>query len=418
MSAVPASAPTALHGLRQSWVVIGAGVGAALHLAKLIPALPVLQEALGLSWVQAGFLLSTVQLAGMCAGLGVGLVAQRIGLRQSMLNGLVILVLASSMGAMVHSVHWLLLLRALEGVGFLLVVTPAPGLLRRLLPAQEFGKMLGVWGAYMPLATALALLIGPFFIQIWGWPALWCGLGLVSAAQVLLVYLGVPSDHSTLEADSIAPRQAFVAALTALARLTLTRPGPWLLGGCFAVYSGQWLAVMGFLPSIYSQSGVAPGHIALLTALVAAGNMVGNIAAGRWLSHGTAPPNLLRWGYGVMALATLLAFSDVLALLPEAANQTLRYLAVLTFSVVGGLVPGTLFYLSVRLAPSDATVSTTVGWMQQCSALGQFVGPPLVALVASLAGGWHLTWLVTAVCAALGVIFSVGIQRLLANAQS
>ena len=63
-----------------------------------------------------------------------------------------------------------------------------------------------------------------------------------------------------------------------------------------------------------------------------------------------------------------------------AAVAIARYAGVLLFSAVGGLVPGTLFSLGVRVAPDESTVSTTVGWMQQCSALGQFAGPPLAGL--------------------------------------
>ena len=69
-------------------LVILAGVCAALHVGKLPPALPVLRDALGVSLLQAGFLLSMVQLAGMTLGLAVGLTADSFGLRRSMLLGL------------------------------------------------------------------------------------------------------------------------------------------------------------------------------------------------------------------------------------------------------------------------------------------------------------------------------------------
>jgi MFS transporter, CP family, cyanate transporter len=85
---------------------------------------------------------------------------------------------------------------------------------------------------------------------------------------------------------------------------------------------------------------------------------------------------------------------------------------VLLFSMLGGLIPATLFALAVRLAPSEATISSTVGWVQQWSALGQFAGPPLVAWIASRAGGWHWTWLVTGAVSLLGLLLS----RLLARA--
>ncbi|MEO5738953.1 MAG: MFS transporter, partial [Variovorax sp.] len=81
--------------------VIAAGVGVALHLGKLPPAVPALQVSLGLTLVEAGFMLSLVQLAGMTLGLAVGLAADTIGLRRSMLIGLSIVTLASLLGGLV-----------------------------------------------------------------------------------------------------------------------------------------------------------------------------------------------------------------------------------------------------------------------------------------------------------------------------
>jgi MFS transporter, CP family, cyanate transporter len=89
-----------------------------------------------------------------------------------------------------------------------------------------------------------------------------------------------------------------------------------------------------------------------------------------------------------------------------------RYVAVLLFSMLGGMIPATLFSLAVRLAPSEATISSTVGWVQQWSACGQFVGPPLVAWIASRMGGWHWTWVATGAVSLLGLLLS----RLLARA--
>jgi CP family cyanate transporter-like MFS transporter len=56
---------------------------------------------------------------------------------------------------------WLLVLRAVEGIGFLLAVMPGPGLIRALTPPGADKAALGLWGAYMPLGVALALLLGP-----------------------------------------------------------------------------------------------------------------------------------------------------------------------------------------------------------------------------------------------------------------
>ncbi|HEX6721914.1 MAG TPA: MFS transporter, partial [Burkholderiaceae bacterium] len=75
-----AGTDTRTHGVDPALVVILAGVSAALHVGKLPPAIPTLQQVLGLSLLQAAFLLSMVQGAGMCAGVAFGALADALGL--------------------------------------------------------------------------------------------------------------------------------------------------------------------------------------------------------------------------------------------------------------------------------------------------------------------------------------------------
>ena len=383
-------------------LVILAGVVAALHVGKLPPAIPVLREALGLTLVQAGFLLSLVQLAGMAVGVIFGVVADGLGSRRSMTLGLVVLAIASALGSLSQGVAPLMLLRATEGFGFLLVVLPAPGLVRALVAPQRVSAMLGLWGAYMPFATALALLGGPLAIATIGWRGWWGMLAALSGAMALGLRHAVPPDLRPAAGGSPLP---------SFARLhrTLAAPGPWLVAVSFAMYSGQWLAVIGFLPSIYLQSGVAGAVAGALTAAVAAVNMVGNIGSGRLLQRGVAPSRLLAIGFATMGLSATAAFAGSA---DAGLAPALRYAAVLLFSSVGGLIPATLFAQAVRLAPSEDTLATTVGWVQQWSALGQFAGPPLVAAVASSTGGWQWTWVVTGACSIAGLLLTAGLRRL------
>jgi MFS transporter, CP family, cyanate transporter len=391
------------QGVAPALIVILGGVCAALHVGKLPPAISALQQAFGMTLVQAGFLLSLVQLAGMSAGLAFGAMADGLGLKRSMLLGLALLALASALGARVQGIEPLLALRALEGFGFLLVVLPAPGLVRSLVEPERVSAMIGLWGAYMPLATALALLFGPLAIAAIGWRGWWETLAALSAAMAMWLHHAVPADARAAAAAS--PSLPWLARL----RLTLSAPGPWLIALAFAMYSGQWLAVIGFLPSIYVQSGIAGAIAGVLTAAVAAANMAGNIGSGRLLQRGVAPSRLLTIGFATMGLAATASFAGGgdAGLAPA-----LRYGAVLLFSGVGGLIPATLFALAVRLAPSEGTLATTVGWVQQWSALGQFAGPPLVAAVASAAGGWQWTWVATGACSVARLVLTVGLNRL------
>ena len=438
--------------------VVLAGVSAALHMAKLFPALPVLRESFGISWVQAGFLLSAVQLAGMTLGLAAGLLADGFGLKRCMLAGLGVLAGAGALAGWMQTATQLLALRALEGIGFLLVCTPAPALIRQLVAPSRLGAVLGIWSAYMPFATALALLLGPALILLAGWQVWWWILSALSLGMAAWLWRVVPSDaalKATAKAVSASvpervagqgqPSVGGTAGTAWSHRLsqTLSHRGPWLVALTFAAYSGQWVAVIGFLPSIYAQAGFAVGATAWLTALAAAVNIVGNVASGRLLSRGVRPQTLLYTGFCVMGVAAFVAFTSfgaaTTATFTAAATTSttstaattasaaapamsaasdgagllamVRYIAVLLFSMVGGVIPGTLFTLAVRLAPGHDTVSTTVGWMQQWSAFGQFAGPPLVAWVASSVGGWQWTWGVTTGCAAVGVLLARQLGR-------
>ena len=407
------------RGMDPSLVVILAGVSAALHVGKLSPALPVLREALGVTLVQAGFLLSLVQLAGMALGLAIGLAVDGLGLKRSMISGLLILFAASVLGGLAQDVQTLLVLRAVEGFGFLLVSMPAPSLIRHLVSSKRMSAMLGLWGAYMPLGTASALLCGPLVIALAGWQVWWWLLAALTLLMAFWLWQVVPPDrvrsaehtHQQASHGSDSGEKAATHAWPQRLRQTLSAPGPWLVALSFAVYSGQWLAVIGFLPTIYMQAGFAGGMTAVLTALVAAVNMIGNIASGQLLGRGVRPQMLLYAGFCVMGLGTLAAFITwPLAPGAEGLPTAIRFVAVLMFSMLGGMIPGTLFYLAVRLAPGEGTVSTTVGWMQQWASFGQFAGPPLAAWVASGAGGWHWTWVITGGCSLVGILLAQGIR--------
>jgi predicted MFS family arabinose efflux permease len=401
-----------------AWLVVAAGGVAALQVGKLPPALPALQAELGLTLVQSGFLLSMVQLAGMSLAVFMGLWADGMGLKRSMVRGLCLLAVASGLGAFATSTAALLTLRAIEGLGFLLVALPAPALIRRLVPPAQLPGMLGVWGAYMPTGTALALLAGPVFIPAWGWSVWWGLFACISLGMAAWLSRSVPADPEAVlskvptNGPSANDHRSSSGAWQRL-RLTLSAPGPWLVALTFGMYSGQWLAVVGFLPSIYNAAGVSGGLLGVLTALAAAANIIGNMVSGRLLQRGWAPRSALWLGFGAMALGSTVAFA------PFTENQPwLRFAGVLLFSGIGGLVPGTLFSLAVRLAPGEQQVATTVGWVQQLSALGQFVGPPLVAAVAARAGGWQLTPLVTVGCCLLGAGLAWAAGRMLPQAQS
>jgi cyanate permease len=249
----------------------------------------------------------------------------------------------------------------------------------------------------MPLGTVLILLAGSWILNFGHWQILWLLLAALTALCLALVVRLVPADRIT------APPGDSISA-TALASTTLKSVNAWLVALTFGMYSGQWIAIIGFLPTIYAAQGISGTTAGLLTAIVAGSNAIGNLSAGRLLHRGVAAWQLLVLGLATMIVCAWGAFG---AGLPASG----QFVAVLLFSLVGGLVPATLFVLALTLAPTPQTASATIGWMQQCSSLGQFAGPPLVAWVVHTAGNdWQWTWVATSTLSALGILLALAIR--------
>lgn len=368
-------------------LLLFAGIVAAIHIGKLPPALPVLKAELGVSLVEAGFLVAVTQTAGMLLGMVGGLIADRIGARRAVVIGHVVLAVGAVAAALAPDLSTLLVARAVESAGFLMAVVPAPALMRRCVGPARLNRMLGWWAAYMPAGMTIALVATPWAIAAGGWRGAWVACAALSLLAAWAVHRGVPDDPAP---------PATRTATTTLVAETMRDRGPWLVGLAFAGYAAQWVGVFSFLPTIYASAGIALTTAGALTAVAVAINVIGNVGGGWLLHHGWRPSTPIALASVTMATAAWVAFGTE-------APFAVRYGAVLLFSAIGGSIPGVLFATAVRFAPAERTVSTTVGLMQQCSNLGQFVGPIAIAQLTAARGDWSGTWIVTGLFA-LGVL--------------
>lgn len=377
-------------------LIVSAGIVAGANVGKLPVALPRLSEAFGMSLLQAGLAISMLLATTMLVGIFGGMMADRFGQRRVMTAGLLLLASGGLLGALADDANLLLVSRALESVGFMATVLPGPALLSRLVDPARMRAVMGVWAAYMPVGMALTLLIAPWAIAAIGWQGLWVSVSLLAIGLAVLIDRMIPPD----------PKGGRTVRWASLVRSTAGAPGPWLLALSFGTYAGQWMGVFGFLPTIYESAGIAPASAGLLTALGVAVNTIGNTGGGFALQRGVRARTLL-----IIASSTMLVCGWML--FRADAPFAVRYAAVLVFSAVGGMIPASLFGLTIRFAPDRQSVSTTTGLMQQGSAIGQFLAPPAIAAVVSVYGGWTHAWVVTAVLAAINLLAAVAIGRLL-----
>jgi MFS transporter, CP family, cyanate transporter len=376
-------------------LIVAAGTSGGANVGKVPISLPVLSEAFGLTLLQASLTISLFLLAAMLVGIFGGMLADRFGQRRVMLLGLLASAAGGILGASSTSATMLLASRAVESFGFIATVLPGPALLARLVSPHRLRPVMGLWACYMPLGMSIVLVLCPWLLDLIGWRGIWIAIAAASASLAAAVWWVLPPD----------PPRRHVTGSVALVMLTIGSVRPWLLAASFGVYAGQWMSVFGFLPTLYGAEGVASATAGVLTAVGAGINMTGNVGAGLLMQRGWRRHRLL-----IFAALTMLAAAWII--FASGAPFAVRYGALLAFSAVGGLIPGTLFASTPAFAPSSSTVSTTAGLMQQGSALGQFVTPPLLALLVSTSGSWSVTWLVTGTLACIGIVLALVIRAL------
>ena len=160
---------------------------------------------------------------------------------------------------------------------------------------------------------------------------------------------------------------------------TIKHPPAWCLALIFFSYSGQWLALVGFLPTIYANNQISPTLAGAMTASVSVVNAVGTFICGLMLQRGIAAKKIFIFSFIVLVVCTTLFYSFTTQL-----NDLIQFAIAFLFSLMGGFIAACVFTQAIEHAPSPMAISTTVGLILQLSAISQFMMPPLVAYIVTL----------------------------------
>ena len=380
-------------------LALTAGYVVGLQVGKVPPALPMLQAELGLPRVIAGLIASSFYAIGAAFGVAGGLLIDRLGVRRAIVAGCAVMALASLAGGLAGSGTQLLAARVVEGFGFATLTVAAPKLIVAATGTDMRRFALGAWGTYMPIGMALSLVIATGLLGSIGWRGLW----FLNAGLILLFLLAF--------AQATAPRRWQVPTATgatadgAGVRATLARPGPWLFGVCFVLFSIQWLALMTWLPTFLIETqGRSLAGSALLTALIVSVTALGAVAGASLMHRGAARWLLIGTAYVAMGVCAAALFAPFT---PEPAKIPLA----LCFALFGGLLPAACLEGGAAHAPSQAQVATASGFVAQGAALGSVLGPPLLVAVTGAFGDWSSAWWTMLVCPGLGLVAVAAVRK-------
>ncbi len=318
---------------------------------------PIFSELYQLSASQTAFLVAVPVLLGSIARLPMGMLTDRFGGR------LMFTVLLATSAAAAWVVSLTTSYASLVGAAFMIGLAGSSfsigaAFVSRWTPPARQGTALGVFGLGL-LGQSAAVFGGPVAAAMFGWPAVFRGVGVVLLVWAV-AFMVLARNNET------AARPASVAAML---RVLRHEPMAWWLGAFYFLTFGGFVAFSIYLPTLLrSQFHLTPANAGFRAAgFVVLATLMRPI--GGWLADRIGGAQVLSWVFGGVAL-----FSLLLAW-PSMVPFTVGALAC---AALLGLGNGAVFKLVPEHFPRDT--GTVTGLVGALGGLGGFFPPLLLGV--------------------------------------
>ncbi len=330
---------------------------------------PIFHDELGLSFADAGLLMTVYLAAYAAVSIPAGMLADRFGPAKVIAVGLVLTGGASILLPVGDDLGWFLFLRAVTGVGAALVYNPGIVLIRSMLPPERAHQGVGWFSMGLSVGITAAYFSVPRIEDAigWEWPFRIYGIVALASLAMLLV---VPR-HGWVGGGG-ALGNPLKGLLPMLRNRVVVAAAVSLFLTMFVLY-GVLTYVVSFLDE---KGGFSPGGLSNSGLAIAAAAIPASMAGG-WLSDKLGKPET------VMALFCLMSGLIVLLwVVPSSAGAALVIICVVsTFGGTAAVVP--LFALpSIAVEPKDAGAATGLA-----TAIGMSG-----AILSTYLGGWIIDW--------------------------
>lgn len=372
----------------------GAGAFGMLGISPLTPSLV---EGFGLTRLQVAFIVPSIYLGGLFVALPGGRLADRFGVRKSLLGGLAVGALGLVIAAAAPRFVFFLLFLFVAGCGWS-VVNPALGKgIMDVFPVRERGVAMGIKQMGLTLGGLVAALALPAIAATLGWRAAILACGVIVAVPVLTAWpVLAPFDARAAVAEVATARRATDWSWA-------RRPAVLIFfGGGLALGMVQ-AAVLSYLPLYCVQAlGFDKIGAGLLVACSQAGGAASRLALGaasdRWLAGRRSLWLALTSAVGAVIFAIYAAWSVSSAPVAGA-------LAFVAGIGAYGWV-GIFFVISAEVGgPRQAGLLSGMAFAS--IVVGLLIGPTMFGLLLVSLDSYRAAWTAFAVLATLVTVTAI-----------
>ncbi len=366
------SAPSAANDSQGSWgsilLIYFIGVLGATTISQAVTVARDIAAFFQAAPQQAGWIISTPSALVAIGALLTGALVDRFGDKGILLIGCVIVIAGDVGVAFATSMENFLIMRVVEGVGYVGIAVSAVTMLARTTSGPRRNIALTLWSSFIPMSFALPLLLTAKLAGTGEWRWAFTGHAIVLGACAALALITLPASGGV------------AAARTAGLATVLRRPGPYLLGLAFAaaafIQTGIVTTLSLTLSGYYPVSFPVASSIGTLGMLF---NTIGCLVVGPMMNRGVRPLFIAIAG----VLGMIVCGIAVGLKMPGFATAVI---VASVFFFAAGLVVG-LWALLPQVAPSREAMGATSGLVTQITLWGVLFGPP-AAFAAQATGDW------------------------------
>ncbi len=352
------------------------------------PVVEDMRASLGITYAQAGALISAYLVAILLFQLPAGYVIDRRDPRSLIILATVAVLVLSVVIYLVPTYTVLLALRFVAGIPVAFIFVPSAFLVSRAF-SETPGRAVGLFLSGPPAGTALGTLLGPAVAAAFGWPAVYVAFTLPWIVLLpLFAYF----------ARDLPPQQTEPFTTKDYVEAFRNRE-LWKVGAVFACSYAAYIFYSAWSPTYLEHNGVtAPALLGLLSAAIPAAGIVsrpigGDLSEKRFRRDKRRVP--------LLAFGLLAAVSVAVPFLGLGAAPLLiagGFLAQFPFSVY--------YVLSAQIMPPRFTGSA-YALMNTVSLIGGAISPGLAGYLLDASGSFLAPFLMITLAAVVGLVLIV-----------
>lgn len=369
------------------------GIIAGAQFSKFALITPVLQNTYGLDLVYSNFLISSLGILGIIFGASIGIIAGRFSPKRLVVISLILAGIISLAQTVIPFNSLFLLIRILEGMTQLILVTATPTAMLLVADKKYKSHTMALWGTFFSIAFTVSNMIGPMMISRWGWQSFFYLHATAAIFIGTILYFISSPVFSTVQQAEKQHRSIIKQHVDIYAEHESSLPG--ILFGLHTLF---FMLLLVFLPQFFSYRFPENANLsAIMLTLLPLVSLAGTFLSGIFTKAFKGSP--------IISIMSVFAGQALLISANCFFNTGIAVLfaSSLLMLVNSGLIQGLIFVIIPYLSDNPKHHAHANGAVSQMGNLGATLGIPLFTML-MVNFSWKAAFAFPVICCLAGLV--------------